>query len=92
MFGREASEEMYFSAFEPPKRYEVRCESCGAEYRSVFAFRPDGAGTVVDMTFDAKPVSFFAKLMSPLAFLMMGGMKKCMDQDLEDLKKAAETS
>jgi hypothetical protein len=91
MFGREATEEMYFTAFEPPRLYEVRCQTCGAEYQSVYTFRPDGAGTVVDVKFEAKPISLFAKLMTPLSFLMVGGMKKCMDQELEDLKKVAES-
>ncbi len=92
MFGKEATEEMYFSAFEPPNRYEVKCESHGAEYRSVYAFRPDGNGTMLEMLFEAKPVSFFAKLMTPLAFLFMGSMRKCMERDIDDLKKVAEAN
>jgi hypothetical protein len=92
VFGREATEEMYVSEFQPPHRYDVRCESCGAAYHTMFAFRPDGSGTMVDMTFDIQAISFFAKLMKPLSGLMMGPMKKCMEQDLTDLKKFAEAN
>jgi carbon monoxide dehydrogenase subunit G len=90
LFGKEATEEMYFTVFEPSRRYEVRADSCGAAYRSVYEFRPQGSGTVVDVTFEARPVTLFAKLMAPVAFLMKGMLKKCLTADVEDLKRFAE--
>jgi uncharacterized protein YndB with AHSA1/START domain len=92
MFGREHSEEMEITAFDAGHSYEVTCQSCGAEYRTLFRFTPEGAGTRVDLEFQTRALSLFAKLMKPLGFLMMGTMKKCMDQDLEDLKKAAKAA
>src|SRR5262245_47411041 len=89
MFGKEATETMEFSAFEPDRRYELVADSCGCLYRSEFRFEPDGTGTLVTATFAAEARTFFAKLFKPLAWLMRGMMTKCLNQDLDDLKAAA---
>lgn len=90
VFKRAATETFAFTAFEPGRRYEVTAASCGAEYRTDFRFTPAGAGTRVDVTFAVRGVSLFAKLMRPLAGLMMGMMKKCVVRDLDDLGRALE--
>jgi Polyketide cyclase / dehydrase and lipid transport len=90
VFKREATETFEFTAFEPDQRYELTANSCGAVYRTDFRFTPEGPGTRVDVTFDLKAVSFFAKLMRPLAGLMMGMMRKCVQQDLDDLRAALD--
>jgi carbon monoxide dehydrogenase subunit G len=90
MFGKEATETMEFSALEPNRRYELVADSCGALYRSEFRFEPDGTGTLVTATFAAEARTFFAKLFKPLTWLMRGMMTKCLNQDLDDLKSAAE--
>lgn len=43
------------------------------------------------MTRVVKPLTFFARLMSPLGALMMGPMKKCLLGDLEDLRREIES-
>ena len=88
VFKREATETFEVTAFEPDRRCELTVHSCGAEYRTDFRFTPEGAGTRVDVTFEARAVSFFAKLFSPLARLMMGTMRKCVEDDLSDLERA----
>ena len=90
MFKRETTEELEFTAFEPGKHYTIGCESCGCTYETTFRFERDGSGTKVEMNMSARPVTFFARIMSPLAVLMMGSMKKAMDKDMEELKAAAE--
>lgn len=90
MFGKNATEEMEFTAFEPNRGYTLGCQSCGCQYASTFRFEEADGGTRVTMDFDAKPLLFFAKLMSPLGWLMMGSMKKCIQRDLDDLKALAE--
>ena len=90
MFKRECTEEMEITGFEPGRSYTVHCESCGAVYDSTFRFTPDGPATRVEVEFNCRPVSFFAKIMSPLSALMMGPMKRCIDKDLEDLTTAIE--
>ena len=91
MFKREASEVMEFTAFEPNRSYTLTCNSCGMLYNSHFRFRQEGADTVMDFEFQAKPLSFFAKLMSPLGKLMMGSMKKWIADDFDALQKAVES-
>jgi hypothetical protein len=81
---------MEFTAFEPGKLYTVGCESCGCEFESTFRFEEDGSGTKVEMNMSTRPITFFAKIMSPLGALMMGSMKKAMDKDMEELKTVAE--
>jgi hypothetical protein len=44
------------------------------------------------MNFDCRPLSLFAKLFSPLAGMMMGPMKKALTNDLDGIKKAAESA
>jgi hypothetical protein len=92
LFNREATEEMEVTAFEPGRGYTLGCQSCGAVYASAFRFEPDGDGTLVTLDFEARARSLLAKLMAPLSFLMMGTVKKCIRQDLDDLKKVAETA
>lgn len=93
MFGREATEEMEVAIFEPPTRYAVKAESHGSRYWSEWLFSEVDGETEVKMTFDATPVSFFAKVMS---VLMRPMMKKALSEmcstDLRDLKKKAESS
>jgi hypothetical protein len=90
MMGHTATEEMEITDFQPLKTYSVGCNTCGCSYLSRFDFAPENGGTRVDMTFEGKPLTFFAKLMSPLAWMMMRAMKKCMDGDMDDLKAVAE--
>jgi carbon monoxide dehydrogenase subunit G len=90
MFGREATEEMRVTALEPPRRMELDAESCGCRYTSAFELAPEGGGTRLTFRFHAQPVSLAAKLMSPLAGLMSGTMRRCIEQDVEDIARAAE--
>jgi carbon monoxide dehydrogenase subunit G len=90
-FNREATEEMEFTDFEAPERYRVECRSHGAHYLSTFNFIPEAAGTRVQCTFEVRPLSLFAKLMSPFAGAMMGSVRKCTESDMRDLKAIAES-
>jgi len=90
MLGKSSTEEMEITEFDAPRRYVVECDSCGGHFRAEYRFIGDIAGTHVRLEFDTYPISFVAKLMSPLSKLMMGPMKKCIGADLEDLKSVAE--
>lgn len=90
MFGRESTEQFDVTEFAPPERFTMTAISCGVEFHAEYRFTPEGTGTRVDLTITSKAVSFFAKLMSPLAGLMTGTMKKAILKDLESLSKAAE--
>jgi hypothetical protein len=91
MFKRESTEEMEITSFEPNQSYSVGCHSCGVEFNTTFRFVPKGDSTEVQMNMNCKPVSLFAKIVSPLTSLMVGPtMKKCLNSDLDDLARVAE--
>jgi len=91
MFGKEATEVMEVVAMEPGRSYTVTAGSCGTRYETVMACEPRGAdGCRVEFRFGWTPVSLGAKLMSPLGFLMKGMLRKCIADDLADIKRGAE--
>ena len=92
MFGKEATEELEFTAFDAGKSFTVECESCGAHYAMHHEFSPDGGGTLLEVTFDMKPLSFLAKVMAPMSKLMAKSCIKAFDKDLEEIKAHAEGS
>ncbi len=91
MFKKEATEELEITSFEPNQSYSVGSHSCGAEFKTTFRFIPKGDSTEVLLNINCKPVTLFAKIVSPLTTLMMAPtMKKCMTGDLNDLAAIAE--
>lgn len=90
MFKKECTEEMEFTAFQPNEGYTVACASCGSLFTSTYLFMPEGDGTRVDVEMEWKPVSFMAKVMSPLGKMMSGSVKKCLQGDMEDIRRALE--
>ena len=92
MFKREATEEMQIIAFEAPRSYRLGCDSCGARYETEFRFTADDSATRVDVQVTIQPLTFFAKLMSPLGWMMSGMLRKCVEKDIDDLKAALERS
>jgi|EndMetStandDraft_9_1072997.scaffolds.fasta_scaffold106889_2 carbon monoxide dehydrogenase subunit G len=90
MFGREATEEMTITAFEPPKRYTLSAESHGSRYHTELSFAPDGQGTRMTMTFQGTPVTLMARIMSVLMKPMMKKVAQACAKDLDDIKAAAE--
>ena len=92
MFKKEATEEMEITAFEPGKGYIVEAESCGAHYTTFFRFRPEGTATEVEVEFQVEAMTFMAKVLSPLGRMMKGTLKKCIDNDLDDLKAVVESA
>lgn len=91
LFKRPATETLTITALEPERRYVVGCHSCGCEYETEFRFQSVGEFTThVAMELKARPVTFMARLLQPLGKLMAGSMRKLLNQDLDDLKAAAE--
>jgi hypothetical protein len=88
--GRQRTAEFEVTEFDRPHRFVTQASMCGSLITYEHRLIPDIAGTLVELTLTTKPVSVPAKVMSPLAALMMGSMKKLIDADLEDLKAAAE--
>ena len=92
MFGREATEEMEITDYNPPHSYHVGAQSHGVRYHTTVAFNEvDPQTTEVTMEFSGKPLSLGAKLFMPLGFLMMGSVRKALRQDILDLKHHLES-
>ncbi len=91
MFGKQATEEMEFTAYQPHQTYTIEAHSHGSHYISTFDFKPSGDGTEVALTFEAKPISLFAKIMTPLAKLMTNSVRKAVEQDFDDVKAHLES-
>lgn len=93
MFKKEATEEMWVTAFDPPRSYCVEAESHGMKYATTFDFEPDGDGTKVSWSFTGTPQTLGTKVLSPvLGVLMNGTMRKCMQRDLEALREVCEST
>lgn len=92
MFGREATEEMEVGAYEPPTRYTLVAASHGAKYHSEFLFDEVDGGTRVRLTFDATPVTFFAKVMAVLTKPMQKKIYDLLCKDLDDIKESIEAA
>jgi carbon monoxide dehydrogenase subunit G len=90
MFGREATEEMEIVALDPPRSYAIGCESCGCRYRTELRFTPKGAGTELQMQFQAEPLTFMAKVIGTLMKPMARKMLKECAKDLDDIATHAE--
>jgi carbon monoxide dehydrogenase subunit G len=89
LLGRKTTEEMSITAFEPPRRYVVEADACGAHFVSELRCEPDGEGaTMLTMTMETTPTSFFARLMKPIAKLTMNSSRKMIERDLDDIFKA----
>lgn len=90
MFGREATEEMEVTELTPPSGYVLETESHGAHYSTRFSFTPDGEGTIIQMRFTVKPLSFAAKVMMKLMSPMAKGISDMIKKDLSDIARALE--
>jgi hypothetical protein len=90
MFGKEATEEMEITDFQRNKSYRVEAESCGAHYTTNYTFESNGEKTSVNMSFEGKPLTFAAKLLSPAMTLMAKTVRKCLESDMACLKRIAE--
>lgn len=88
MFGKEATETMEIVEWNPPKSFTLGAESCGCRYRSTISCKAEGDGTIVEMSFAAQPLTFFAKLFSPLGKLMAKSFRKAFEKDLDDLDRS----
>jgi carbon monoxide dehydrogenase subunit G len=92
MFGREATEEMEVTAFDPPHSYTLGCESHGCRYAAEFRFTASGTGTEVAMEFKATPLTFLAKAMAVAMAPMIRQVADVCAKDLDDLKRAVESA
>lgn len=90
MFGKEATETMWITAAEPNQWYETRAESHGMIYKTRVAVDDANDKTRLSMQFSGEPVTFGAKVMSLMSFMFNGTIRKCLKEDLADIRQVAE--
>lgn len=96
MFGKQATEEMEVTEFDPPRAYTLSAVSCGVQYHSrvqVVEETPGSSGDGCRLIYDinSKPITLSAKILGPIMGLAMkGAMRKAMEQDLADIKNHLE--
>jgi len=88
--GHEATVEMAVTAFDPPISFQVGGTCDGCWYEVCLRFEPDGTGTNFVMEFGWKPMTLSVRLMSPLLDAKTRKCLKTCNQDLDELKYAAE--
>jgi len=92
MFKREATETMEVIEWNPPSHYTLQANSCGCLYTSKISIRPDGNGSIVEMSFDAAPQTFMAKVMGVLmGWMMKGTCRKMIAKDIDDIERHLTT-
>lgn len=90
MFGREATEEMTFSVFDPPRRFVLTAENHGTRYITTHEVMPSGSGSRVSLTFEGVPLTLAARLFSVLGRIFAGNIRKLLAADLAAVKAEAE--
>ena len=90
MFGKEATETMWITEAETNRFYETAAHTTGMIYTTRLSLDDADGKTRLRMQFSAKATTLGAKMMSVIAVLFNGAMKKALQQDLRDIKNAAE--
>ena len=92
MFKREATEEMEFTAFDPPRSFVLTAESHGARYISTHTLEPEREGTRVRLAFKSEALAPLTRFVSAVLMpFFVGATRKALQSDLDSLKKAAES-
>ena len=90
MFGKDATEILWFSAFAPNQRVVISAFSCGTEYNTTYTFTEVDGGTEVTLTMAMKPKTLLAKILGFIGRFMVWPMIKELETDMDDVKKIAE--
>lgn len=98
MWGKEATETMEITGWDPPRSQTLESDSCGTRVICTISVRPapthapTHTGSILTMHIRSEAQSFFAKLFTPLGYLMMGMMKKIMTKELDEIAAAIEAA
>ena len=90
LFGREASEQLEVTRFQPPDHYTLRARNHGTEYERSFRSVERNGGTDVELTFRATPVTVGARIASFLTRPLVKQALRGCARDLEQLKRSIE--
>lgn len=91
VFGRESTQELTISRFEPPTGITMAVEKPSISTASNFDLTPDGAGTRVRVGIEVRGHTLGGKLFAVLLFpLMARAIQSAVRNDLEDLRATIE--
>lgn len=91
MFGKQASETMEFTELDPPRGYLLEAHSHGAHYLTRHTLTEQGDVTVLEMSFEGRPETAMARVMTTLmGWMMKGSMRRALTADLAALKQSLE--
>jgi carbon monoxide dehydrogenase subunit G len=92
MFGRQATEEMEVTDVDDGVSYTVVADSGKTRYTSVLSLEPITAGRArLSMTFGAETRGVVATVLgATIGRLFQGASRKALEQDLDDIARAAE--
>ncbi len=90
MQGRTVSQEITIQELQPPVRFVTGAITHGTRFAGVHRVEPDGVGSRLVVGFLAQPVTLSAALIHPLMWLMRGRLRRQIERDLADFKRAAE--
>ena len=87
MRGREATTELEVTEYVPSERVRLVSDAGGTIWDSVFTLSPDGEGTRLNLTMEARPYRWPARLSVPI----IGGMlRKALQADMDAVKEHLE--
>lgn len=91
-FGKQATVEMWVQDAKENEFYTVESVDHGTHYTSRYDFKPiDENTTQVLFTFEGKPQTLLARLMSLMFLVFAGTLKKSFMKDMVDLKNILES-
>jgi uncharacterized membrane protein len=91
MLGKQVTERMEVTQADAPAHYRVESDSRGAHYVTDLTFEDAGPDrTRVRMTFDGRPQSLSARLMSLFGFAFARSFRKLLQKDLDDMRTSLE--
>ena len=87
MNGREVTQELEVTEYEPDQRVRIVCDAGGTIWDSLFTTTPDGDSTQLTLDMEARPHKLLAKLTVPL---MMKMIAKAVEADMDAVKNYCE--
>jgi uncharacterized protein YndB with AHSA1/START domain len=75
--------DMEITRYDPPRGAETRFESNGVKVVNTYALEPNGGGTRVTQTFEAKASGITGRMLIPV---VQGRLEQKLTQDLEKLR------
>ena len=87
MNGREVTQELEVTEYEPNQRVRIVCDAGGTVWDSLFTTSAADGGTALELNMQARPHKLLAKLTVPLMMLMI---RKAVESDIDAVKAYCE--